>query len=165
MKKLRMAVRANTAWFAAKDVCDALGLGDVSVALRRLPSHGKMSTAVSDGRRLIMINTMALGLLACKPEYSEFLLSAAEQSSGLLKQPKDVFGPEDGFFTVAEYADKQGLMLVKAEASKIGKLAMQISRERGLPVHRHKHDLFGTINAYSEEAIRCAFEDTDADKA
>lgn len=40
MKKLRMAVRANTAWFAAKDVCDALGLGDVSVALRRLPSHG-----------------------------------------------------------------------------------------------------------------------------
>lgn len=162
---LRIIVRAGTAWFAAKDVCDALGLPDVSAALKEIPSHGKMSMAASGGRRLIMINGMALGCLACRPEFGTFLRFAAAKSSELTKQPKNVSGPDDGFFTVSEYADRQGIVFVKAEASKIGKLATRISRERGLPIHRHKHELFGTINAYAEEVIKDAFEEADADEA
>ena len=112
-----------------------------------------------------MINGLGLGCLACRPEFSRVLRLAADKSAELAKQPKAVSAPDDGYFSVAEYADKQGVIFVNAEASKIGKLATQISRQRGLPIHRHKHSLFGAINAYSEEALSSALEEIYADEA
>lgn len=157
---MRYLVRANAVWFAAKDVCDALGISNVSEALREIPSHGKISTAVSHGRRLIMINTAAMGLLACRPEFKKFFSSAIECGERMLRRPQKV-SDDDGFYTVSEYAGKLGLRLCSSEASRMGKLASELSKVRGLPIHRHEHGVFGAVNAYAEEVMAEVLKDAD----
>lgn len=159
-RKLRVLARSGTVWFAAKDVCDALGISDVSEVLRSLPTSDKISVSVSEGKKLIMISAMGLGLLACSPALRSFLGWAYGSGKFLLKQPRLISSAEEdeGYYTVSEYAACQGYMLCNAEASKLGAVAGRLSRERNIPIHRHAHELFGFVNAYAEEVIAEVFD-------
>ena len=152
--KLRLIVRGNTIYYSAKDVCDFLGISNVSSALKEIDSKDKTSVTTASGMRLYMINSMAFRFLACSPGVKDFISWADSRGELLLKRAKPVSVEEDeGFYTMSEYADKHGFTFIKAEASRLGKIAAQVSKEYGLPIHKHEHDLFGSINAYAEQVL------------
>ena len=156
--KLRLTQRGNTFWYSAKDVCDMLGIDDVSKALRGVAPKEKMSIAVSGGKKMHMVNALGLRFLACRPELRARVLWA----DSLCLVPQDESSAsDDGYLTVAEYADKQGYVLINSESSRVAKLIVRRCRDRGLPIHQREHGIFGTINSYPEEIIKEIFYEED----
>ncbi|KJZ11107.1 hypothetical protein TW86_13420 [Halomonas sp. S2151] len=60
------------------------------------------------------------------------------------------------FFTVSAYCSLHGYPVSSEAASKIGKAASAVCRDRGLPTGKAKHPRFGTVKTYPREALKQA---------
>ncbi len=161
--KIKLFERAGTIWYSAKEICDFLEIHNVGAALKEISSSDKMLVTVAKGKRIHVVNALGFRFLACNANAKKFISWADAKGEQLLKQSKPVaLIEDDGFYTVSEYADKQGISFRKAEAARLGKLATQLSRDKCIPIHSHKHTLFGTVNAYSEDVLQEIFNAAEA---